>query len=97
VENVCNFQQAVQDASRMEVRLIPYEMAEDMDATRKLISAIQPGQRVAIFIGPEGGFDEKEIEAALAAGITPITLGKRILRTETAGMVTLSWIGFMFE
>ncbi len=97
VENVCNFQQAVQEASRMEVRLIPYEMAEDMDATRKLISAIQPGQRVAIFIGPEGGFDEKEIEAALAAGITPITLGKRILRTETAGMVTLSWIGFMFE
>jgi 16S rRNA (uracil1498-N3)-methyltransferase len=97
VENVCNFAQAVKEASEMEVRLIPYEMAEDMDATRKLISGIQPGQRVAIFIGPEGGFDEKEIEAALAAGITPITLGKRILRTETAGMVALSWIGYTLE
>ncbi len=97
VGDLCDFRAAVEEASRMEVRLIPYEMAEDMSRTRELIGSIRPGQRVAIFIGPEGGFDEKEIETALAAGITPVTLGRRILRTETAGMVALSWIGYELE
>ena len=45
---------------------------------------------VGIFIGPEGGFDEEEIRQAREAGIQPISLGKRILRTETAGLAILS-------
>ncbi|MBO4785284.1 MAG: RNA methyltransferase, partial [Lachnospiraceae bacterium] len=47
--------------------------------------------------GPEGGFDESEIDEAVKSGITPISLGKRILRTETAGMTVLAWIGFVLE
>ncbi|MFR4564689.1 RsmE family RNA methyltransferase, partial [Anaerotignum sp.] len=43
-----------------------------------------------IFIGPEGGFAPEEIQLAQEAGILPVTLGKRILRTETAGMTTVA-------
>ena len=59
--------------------------------------AVRPGQSVAVFIGPEGGFEESEVAEALAAGIEPVTLGKRILRTETAGFTVLSWLMYHFE
>jgi 16S rRNA (uracil1498-N3)-methyltransferase len=52
---------------------------------------------VAVFIGPEGGFTPAEISLAVEAGVLPITLGKRILRTETAGMVVASWIMYELE
>lgn len=90
VTAVMTFAQALQYAAEMDVKLIPYELAEGMDATRAILAEIQRGQSVAIFIGPEGGFDEKEIEQAQQAGVQPITLGRRILRTETAGMALLS-------
>ena len=50
-----------------------------------------------IFIGPEGGFDDGEIEAAMGTGVVPVNLGKRILRTETAGFTILSWIMYQLE
>ena len=84
-------------AQEMEVRLIPYELAGDMAHTREIIEGITPGQSVALFIGPEGGFEESEVETALAAGIEPITLGRRILRTETAGLTVLSWLMYHLE
>ena len=58
---------------------------------------IRPGQRVAVFIGPEGGFAEAEIGLARESGVLPVTLGKRILRTETAGLAVLSWIMYLLE
>ena len=79
--------------SQMEKSMIPYERAEGMKAFQKTIrdcSQLMPGSRIGIFIGPEGGFDEMEIKAALAAGVQPVSLGKRILRTETAGLCVLS-------
>ena len=79
------------------MKLIPYELAEGMQTTKEIIDGLMPGQSVAIFIGPEGGFEEAEIEAAMANGIRPITLGKRILRTETAGFTILSWIMYRLE
>ncbi|MBO9600124.1 MAG: RNA methyltransferase, partial [Cohnella sp.] len=50
--------------------------------------------RILIVVGPEGGFDEREAEAAAAAGALPIGLGKRILRTETAALYALACIGY---
>lgn len=97
IREVMNMKQAIAFAQQMDVRLIPYELAEDMGHTRELIGAVRPGQSVAIFIGPEGGFEEIEIQAALQAGIEPITLGRRILRTETAGMTVLAWLGYLLE
>lgn len=97
VTEVCSFAQAVQMAADMDVKLIPYELAEGMDRTKELIGRLVPGQSIAVFIGPEGGFEETEVNQALEKGIEPITLGKRILRTETAGFTVLAWIMYALE
>ena len=97
VHSVMNMKEAVAYAGEMEVRLIPYELAEDMAHTKQLIEQVKPGQKVAIFIGQEGGFEEAEVQMALEAGIEPITLGRRILRTETAGFTILSWLMYHLE
>ena len=94
---VMSFKQALIEASAFDIKLMPYENAEGMAFTRKCISEIKPGARVAIFIGPEGGFSEEEVEAASEAGFVPITLGRRILRTETAGMSVLSMLVYALE
>lgn len=97
IHNVMSFKEAVNYAKEMPVKLIPYELAEGMEKTRELISNLKPGEDIAIFIGPEGGFEENEIQTALENGIAPVTLGKRILRTETAGFTVLSWIMYQLE
>lgn len=97
VTRVLDFAEAVREASAMDVRLIPYELAENMAKTKERMGSLQPGQEIAVFIGPEGGFEESEIALAMAGGVEPITLGKRILRTETAGLTVLSWIMYMLE
>lgn len=97
VSKVMTFGEALQYASKMDVKLIPYELAEGMAKTRELIEGIKPGQDIAVFIGPEGGFEESEVEKAVGTGVEPITLGKRILRTETAGFTVMSWIMYRME
>lgn len=95
VKSVMSFKEAVTYAKTLSFNVIPYEKAEGM---RKAKEAIEEGASLlstGIFIGPEGGFSEEEIEFAREAGIKPISLGKRILRTETAGITILSL--FMFE
>ena len=89
--------QAVEMAKNMDVKLIPYENAKGIEETKRLIEAIEPGQSIAIFIGPEGGFSEQEIDLCMENGIMPITLGKRILRTETAGFTIISWLMYHLE
>ncbi|MCQ4772490.1 16S rRNA (uracil(1498)-N(3))-methyltransferase [Lacrimispora saccharolytica] len=97
VTPVVSYREALEMAKKMDVRLIPYELAEGMEKTRELMSSIQPGQSVAVFIGPEGGFESSEIEKAMEIDAWPITLGKRILRTETAGLVTLAMLVYNLE
>lgn len=97
VHPVMDMREAVDYARSMDVKLIPYELAEDMRHTKDIIEKIQPGEDIAVFIGPEGGFEQSEIEAALEAGIEPVTLGRRILRTETAGLTVLSWLMYHLE
>ena len=97
VTPVVSYREALEMAKKMDVRLIPYELAEGMEKTRELMSSIQPGQSVAVFIGPDGGFESSEIEKAMEIGAWPITLGKRILRTETAGLVTLAMLVYNLE
>lgn len=97
IHSVMKFSQAIEYAGQLDIRLIPYELAENMDHTRKMLEKIQPGQSIGIFIGPEGGFTQEEIETALEYQVEPITLGKRILRTETAGMTILSILMYLLE
>jgi 16S rRNA (uracil1498-N3)-methyltransferase len=97
VTEVLSFKEALQKVASMDVKLIPYELAEGMEETRQIIEAIQPGQSVGIFIGPEGGFETEEVEYAISQGAKAITLGKRILRTETAGLATLAMLIYQLE
>ena len=97
VNPVMSYKEAMQYAKTLDVVLIPYELAEGMDETRQVIETIRPGQSVGIFIGPEGGFETEEVEYAISQGAKAITLGKRILRTETAGLTTLSILMYHLE
>jgi len=100
IPKVCEavkFSEAVKMAEELDESLIPYELAEGMDEARERISSLHGKNTIGIFIGPEGGFAEEEIAVAAKAGIHPITLGKRILRTETAGLCILSVIMFELE
>lgn len=97
VRDVMSFPEAVAYATTLDVALIPYELAEDMAQTKQLIDRIRPGESIGVLIGPEGGFETAEVQAAMEAGIHPVTLGKRILRTETAGLTALSILMYHLE
>ena len=97
VTEVMTFKQALGYAGKLDKLLLPYECAEGMEKTRKVIEEIGHGESVGIFIGPEGGFDRSELDEAVNAGCEIITLGKRILRTETAGMMLLSVLMYNME
>ena len=97
IRDVMTLEEALAFAGQLDVRLIPYELAEGMEHTRDVIGKIMPGQSVGIFIGPEGGFEKEEVEQAVEKGVLPVTLGKRILRTETAGLAVLSVLMYRLE
>lgn len=90
-----SFSEAIRKAADYERAVIPYENAQGMEAARKLVTQLADAADVAIFIGPEGGFSEEEIALAKEASVVPVTLGHRILRTETAGMMLMSVIMFL--
>ena len=77
--------------------LVPYECADGMAKSRAVLEDVRPGDRVAVFIGPEGGFEQDEVEMLKDARGQVFSLGKRILRTETAGMTVLSLLMFRLE
>ncbi|MBQ1689401.1 MAG: 16S rRNA (uracil(1498)-N(3))-methyltransferase [Lachnospiraceae bacterium] len=97
IQNVCRFPEALEKARELECVIIPYEQAECMEKSKKIIADACKTKSVGIFIGPEGGFDEEEIALALEKDFQTVTLGKRILRTETAGMTILSLLMFGME
>jgi 16S rRNA (uracil1498-N3)-methyltransferase len=97
IGEVQSFDEALRTAKRLDTVLIPYELCEDMAGSVETMKGAVKKKSVGIFIGPEGGFERGEVEAAIREGAVPISLGKRILRTETAGMATLSVLMFLIE
>ena len=98
IPDVMNLREALSYAkARAKHLLLPYELEKGMAHTREVLSGIRPGEDIAVFIGPEGGFDVEEAEFLSANGAEKITLGKRILRTETAGLMLLSVLMFRLE
>ena len=107
----CNFTDAVDECSGVvnefpesALALIPYEYEEKVSIKselaafkRRVLSAGAINSEVFIFIGPEGGFSEAEIDYGVKNGVRPVTLGPRILRTETAGLAALCQIMYEFE
>jgi len=81
-----------------DLALIPWEL--EKETTLKKILSTQPPDHpstILLLIGPEGGFSKDEAELAGSAGFIPISLGPRILRTETAGMAILSMIDYEYS
>lgn len=100
VKSPMSYKNALEYAKTLDAIIVPYEKADGIEVSRELISKLCSDENIksiGIFIGPEGGFAEKEIEQALEAGATPITLGRRILRTETAGLAVLSILMYQLE
>ncbi|WP_027437609.1 RsmE family RNA methyltransferase [Lachnospira multipara] len=97
VYNVLDFKDALKEACKLDKLILPYECADGMTHTKDVVNSIKPGDKVGIFIGPEGGFDRDELDMAMEAGCEIVTLGKRILRTETAGLMLMSVLMYNFE
>lgn len=97
VSGVMTFKEALAFTEGFDKKMIPFEHAEGMKETKEFIAGVEPGMNVAVFIGPEGGFEDEEIALAETYGVKPVTLGRRILRTETAGMAILAVLMFQME
>lgn len=97
VTEVMSYTQALKEAEGYDLLLLPYESAEGMAAARKLLGKAAPGMRIGILIGPEGGFEPAEVEAAVRSGWQVLSLGRRILRTETAGMAVMAALMLALE
>ena len=91
IHDVLSFKEAMEYAANFDLLLLPYESKNGMKDTYDVINGLQKGQSVGIFIGPEGGFDESEIEL-VKDKCKLISLGRRILRTETAAICSLSML-----
>ena len=94
---VMKWKEAMRFVENFDLRLIPYENAKDIRHTMEELRKLPKHGKIAVFIGPEGGFADVEIEDAMAHGIEPITLGKRILRTETAAITSMSILMLTLE
>ena len=90
VNNVLSFKEMLTRVKEMDLFLVPYENEEGMIATKNALEKIKKGMNVGILIGPEGGFEKSEIEKLIQEGGLPVSLGKRILRTETAALPAVS-------
>lgn len=92
-----SFTEMKKQLSEMDLMLVPYENAEGMKFAREVLSSLDKYDKIGIVIGPEGGFDDDEIESLREMEATVISLGKRILRTETAGLAILSNLMIQIE
>lgn len=90
IMSVMSYKQALEAAKKLDIILVPYESQNGMESTSSALCEIKQGMSVGVFIGPEGGFDDNEITTATKNGAKIISLGKRILRTETAAITTVT-------
>lgn len=97
VREVRSFKEILEEVKDIELMLVPYEEAKGMQESKELINKANGKKSIGIIIGPEGGFEKEEIEQLKAVGGKTMSLGKRILRTETAGMTVLSILMFTIE
>lgn len=97
VHKPVSYEEALAMADQLDYNVIPYELQTGMGEARKIVDQACKQRSLGIFIGPEGGFEPEEVERAMTRNIHPMTLGKRILRTETAGMALLSILMFQMQ
>lgn len=91
IDGLMDFKEAIHEAMELDMAFMPYELEKSV-GLKKALSGRNKAVTCGIFIGPEGGFEEEEVREAMSKGIAPVTLGPRILRTETAGFVSAACI-----
>ncbi|MBP3262066.1 RsmE family RNA methyltransferase [Pseudobutyrivibrio sp.] len=91
VADFMSYRDAFEYAKSLDMLLLPYESKNGMKDTFDVLDSIKEGMSIGVFIGPEGGFDSSEIEL-VKDDVRIISLGRRILRTETAAICTLSML-----
>ncbi len=96
IHPVMSYQEALKYAMECDRHLVPYENERGMRATAEALAAIRAGESLSVMIGPEGGFAQEEIEA-VRERMQVISLGKRILRTDTAAIAVLSMLMLHME
>lgn len=96
IHPVMSFKEAVSYARTCDLCLVPYENERGMSATAQALEKVIPGTSVSVLIGPEGGFADEEIEA-VRCDMEVLSLGKRILRTDTAAICTMSMLMLKLE
>lgn len=89
VNTPLSFNSIIENTGEFDLFIVPYESEDGMKSTQNTLSKINKGSKIAILIGPEGGFDESEIEKCKQKELNIVSLGKRILRTETAAITSV--------
>jgi 16S rRNA (uracil1498-N3)-methyltransferase len=97
IQSPVTFKVMMAQLEEMDLVLVPYENAEGMAYTRTVLGQLEGAKNIGIVIGPEGGFDQEEINHLMATEAKIISLGRRILRTETAGMTLLANLMIQIE
>lgn len=97
VKKLMTMEEAIQYAKQSDYIILPYEQAEGMEYSKKVIENAKDKKVISVFIGPEGGFETEEVSMIENIGGKTISLGHRILRTETAGMTVLSILMFLLD
>lgn len=83
--------------AKYDAVIFPWELADRMPLRDRLPALVASARHILVVVGPEGGFSHVEADAALAAGAQLVSLGSRILRTETAALVVLSLLNYLTE
>ncbi len=97
ISPILTFNEAMERAKDFDLFIVPYECKEEMKATAETLSLIKKGMTIGIFIGPEGGISDGEIKKAETIGAKTISLGKRVLRSETAAVITVGMVALYAE
>ncbi|MGN0170048.1 MAG: RsmE family RNA methyltransferase [Lachnospiraceae bacterium] len=96
IHEIMDYRESLAYAADNDINLVPYENEEGILGSKKILSGIKPTDHVGVFVGPEGGFDDKEIALARET-MRSISLGNRILRTETAAIAAVTLIMMQME
>lgn len=99
IENIINIKKLCEEVKNFDLVLLAYENEKENAFKEELhkIKNTKENLRIAIIIGPEGGIEEQEVEVLKEAGAKVISLGKRILRTETVALAMTSIIMYELE
>lgn len=97
VRESIKFNEMMAELESFDLVLFPYENEDDTNIKDVLRNLHEKPKKVAIVIGPEGGFSDSEADALKKMGASTVSLGKTILRTETAGLVALAMTMYELE